>query len=248
MCTAGYEGKRCETRIDYCNLYEPCKNGATCINQNLSNSFYKCSCAKGWKGVNCTQDVDECFQMQAKFIVPCSGKGQCINTLGAHKCKCNDFYYGQNCEHVHICQQQRYGQVPCQNNGQCLVRGESLMSNKYECNCTGTGYAGTNCSHPTCDLEPCQHDSVCVQTSPISYVCNCTGTGYAGLTCENLVHEFECRQEVCFGVNQTCNPLKCDCDSINCDEVNFFAFSPCNNFNIQVNILFFIKILSFINK
>lgn len=222
MCTAGYEGKRCETRIDYCNLYEPCKNGATCTNQNSSSTFYKCACAKGWKGVNCTQDIDECHQMQSKFIVPCSGKGQCINTMGSYRCSCNEYYYGINCEYAHICQKQRFAHVPCENGATCLVTGESLAENKYECKCA-TGYAGMNCSHPTCDLEPCQHDSICNMISPIAYACNCTGTGYAGLTCETLVNELECRQEVCFASNQTCNPLKCDCDSINCEEV-FFTF------------------------
>lgn len=47
MCPIGFEGKNCEKRIDFCKIYDPCKNGASCSNQDYVNSFYKCNCAKG---------------------------------------------------------------------------------------------------------------------------------------------------------------------------------------------------------
>ena len=137
MCPIGYEGKHCETRIDYCKLYEPCKNGATCsnlVNVTASNGpltaslFYKCQCAKGWKGSNCTQDIDECAQMQAKSIIACSGHGKCVNTMGSHKCACNEFHFGQVCEHTHICKDPLHAQ-PCRNGGMCAVVGESVADN-----------------------------------------------------------------------------------------------------------------------
>jgi protein crumbs len=223
MCTIGYEGKNCENRIDYCKLYEPCKNGATCTNHpNITNiqhptpaSFYKCQCQKGWRGANCTQDIDECAQMQVKSIVACSGHGQCLNTMGSHKCLCNEYHFGAQCEHTHMCQQST--SQPCRNGGICAVVGDSVADNRYECKCA-FGYAGVNCTHVTCDLEPCEHGSLCYMRGPIDYSCNCTGTGFAGVRCENRVNEFDCRQEACFG-NQTCHPLRCDCDLINCDEV-----------------------------
>ena len=48
----------------------PCENGV-CVSVNItvasdgSNSSrimetYNCSCHKGWRGVNCTDDIDEC--------------------------------------------------------------------------------------------------------------------------------------------------------------------------------------------
>jgi hypothetical protein len=215
MCTSGYEGKRCEKRIDYCALYEPCSNGAKC--SNLMNGQYKCSCASGWKGVNCTQDIDECVQMRNKFITPCSGNGKCVNTLGSSRCECSNYYYGDNCEFSHICQNDQFNDnSPCKNGGFCEIIGE-LFENKYECKCLA-GYTGLNCSFPTCDLQPCQHQSTCSMSNTTQYECNCTGTGYIGPNCETIINERECRQLACFG-NLTCDPTKCECEFINCDEI-----------------------------
>ncbi len=48
-CPFGFKGKNCQDQLNICSLYEPCSNGATCTNlqRNISNSMYKCSCAKG---------------------------------------------------------------------------------------------------------------------------------------------------------------------------------------------------------
>ena len=99
-----------------------------------------------------------------------------------------------------------------------MINELSCSGLRYECKCA-FGYAGLNCTHVTCDLDPCEHGSTCHMQSITEYACNCTGTGYAGVRCETRINEFECRQEACFG-NQTCHPLRCDCDAINCDEVN----------------------------
>ena len=40
------------TDIDECLLANPCGNGAQCINTDGS---YKCLCAPGWTGINCTE-------------------------------------------------------------------------------------------------------------------------------------------------------------------------------------------------
>lgn len=215
MCTIGYEGKHCEKKIDYCKLYEPCVNGGTCSNQDHGHSLYKCACPKGWRGVNCTQDIDECTEMRNKFKVPCSNAGTCFNTKGSYVCECNDFHYGENCEFTHICQQEDFDQKPCQNGAVCFAVGH-VSENKYGCHCA-YGYAGENCSFPTCALKPCQH-GVCNMTSETTYECNCTDSGYAGPACENLVNFDECNQLMCFN-NYTCDSSYCYCDAINCHEV-----------------------------
>ena len=217
MCATGYEGKRCENLIDFCGLYEPCRNEAACANSNGSQPFYKCSCAKGWKGVNCTQDIDECTQMRNKLITPCSGHGQCINTKGAYKCVCNEFRYGPNCELTHVCQSEDYQQRPCKNGAFCLVVGANIWENKYECKCE-IGYTGLNCAYPTCDSLPCKHQSICEMLNTTHYECSCNGTGYVGKHCETRINQTECRLAACSG-NQTCDPFRCDCNMINCDDV-----------------------------
>ena len=40
---------------------------------------------KGWTGINCNEDVDECKLMKFKSIIPCSGNGRCSNTKGKFK-------------------------------------------------------------------------------------------------------------------------------------------------------------------
>lgn len=215
-CPLGYEGKNCQEQIDFCALYEPCSNGASCT--NLYNAqIYKCSCAKGWKGVNCTQDIDECDLMRSRFQLACSGNGQCINTRGDHKCACNQYYYGRNCEHAHVCKQESR---PCENGAVCLVNG-NLSENKYVCKCA-FGYTGVNCAYATCDTQPCRHDAPCEMVNSTSYECNCTSTGYAGAHCETLVNDAECHLFAC--ENNTCDPNRCDCKAINCQEVNIIYF------------------------
>jgi hypothetical protein len=214
ICASGFEGKNCEKRIDYCKVYEPCANFGACSN-SLNEPFYQCTCAKGWQGPNCTDDIDECAHMKNNFIIPCSSSGHCINTKGSYSCVCDEFHYGDDCEFTHICDQ--FESKPCKNGAVCMVAGESVEQNLYECKCA-FGYTGTNCTFATCDVQPCEHQSTCEMHNETAYTCNCTGTGYAGIHCETLVNHTECRQTACFG-NRTCDPLVCDCDSIDCDEV-----------------------------
>lgn len=214
MCPLGYEGKRCDKKIDYCYLYEPCKNGATCSNTEMIDSQpYECKCNAGWRGVNCTEDIDECAVMKTQKIAQCSGNGYCINKAGSFKCKCSDLYFGKECEFVHVCQS---GESPCQNGGICIVVG-NIENNRYSCRCP-IGYTGINCSIQTCDSKPCQHESICSMENESSFKCNCSETGYAGLRCENLINYAECMQQTCFG-NMTCDQNRCDCNSINCEKV-----------------------------
>ncbi|GMR42318.1 hypothetical protein PMAYCL1PPCAC_12513, partial [Pristionchus mayeri] len=53
---------------------------------------HRCVCPLGWKGDNCTEDVDEC---QAPSN-PCPSHGLCINTRGAFQCVCADGSCGED--------------------------------------------------------------------------------------------------------------------------------------------------------
>lgn len=49
QCFVGYEGTYCETQTSICNLYKPCVNGATCLD-NGSTSDFTCICPSGFTG------------------------------------------------------------------------------------------------------------------------------------------------------------------------------------------------------
>ena len=59
-CPAGYTGVNCSTEIDECVTNgQPCKNGATCRNDEKSG--YSCNCPMGYTGTNCSTEIDYCL-------------------------------------------------------------------------------------------------------------------------------------------------------------------------------------------
>ena len=55
ICETGFTGNLCESDIDFCELENPCLNGGSCVDLELLN--YNCTCADGYFGINCTEDV-----------------------------------------------------------------------------------------------------------------------------------------------------------------------------------------------
>lgn len=66
-------GVHCE-RQDYC-ASSPCRNSAEC--HSLADN-YRCTCATGFTGPNCADDIDECD------FEPCV-HGTCQNIHGSYK-------------------------------------------------------------------------------------------------------------------------------------------------------------------
>ena len=103
--------------------------------------YVKCSCYEfvseimyafipGWKGDNCTEDIDECLSD------PCKNGATCNNFDGGFNCTCVPGYVGTLCEEdVNECESS-----PCVN-GECID-----LIGGYECNCTGTGKYGYMCT------------------------------------------------------------------------------------------------------
>ncbi|KAL2718628.1 NOTCH protein, partial [Vespula squamosa] len=88
----------------------PCHEGANCDTSPINGSF-TCSCATGYKGVDCSEDIDECEQGS-----PCEHDGICVNTPGSFACNCTQGFTGPRCEtNVNECESH-----PCQNDGSCL--------------------------------------------------------------------------------------------------------------------------------
>ena len=207
ICGIGYEGEHCERRRDFCRTYRPCMHG-NCIN-NLDDSFYTCECANGWTGINCTQDIDECGGHSPET---CSQQGACINLDGSFNCECDKpFYYGRTCQFKHACHNSTN---PCRHGASCLPYGD-LSDKKHTCQCL-QGFTGPNCEYMTCDSMPCKHDSTCSMIDSTHFVCNCTGTGFTGPVCD--MSEQECIEMACSKNNSTCDPTKCDCNLLNCED------------------------------
>lgn len=66
-------GPNCELE-DHC-ASGPCKNGAECASKDDS---YECTCAPGFTGTTCSEDIEECSTTE-----PCV-HGQCVNTHGSY--------------------------------------------------------------------------------------------------------------------------------------------------------------------
>ncbi|XP_076002461.1 protocadherin Fat 3-like isoform X2 [Genypterus blacodes] len=90
-CNPQYTGGRCEMEITAC-VPNPCQNGAIC--KTVGNAFL-CSCRRGFKGLICEEDVNECERSNPEG--ECENGGICVNTHGSFYCNCTLGFVGQRC-------------------------------------------------------------------------------------------------------------------------------------------------------
>ena len=153
-------------------------------------------CLPGYTGENCENEIDECDPN------PCN-KGKCKGEPFLHNCKCNwirnDFSFLQ---FISIIKTYNY-----------LLISDFL--NEYQCDCTGTGFEGSNCNINIneCLANPCVQGN-CTDT-PGSYHCDCL-QGYCGTNCQ--------REDPCQLVSSKIQVVKFDISSI-LRELSFFSFS-----------------------
>lgn len=55
--------------MNYCTNHKPCKHGGTCT--NTGQGSYTCTCAEGYSGTNCEEEIDDCIHH------PCLNGGTC---------------------------------------------------------------------------------------------------------------------------------------------------------------------------
>lgn len=115
----------------------PCLNGGSPETSTCS----RCSCPSGYTGDFCEQDIDEC-----SVGVPCTGGGECTNTIGGYSCSCDVGLTGKNCNiDINECLVDN----PCKNSGSCL--NEPFGS--FRCVCA-ENWAGPTCEE--CAVENCR--------------------------------------------------------------------------------------------
>ena len=174
-CTGtGYEGLRCETDIDECELYAPCLNGGTC---NDISGGYSCNCAPGYIGDNCEMELNECLSL------PCKNGATCSDLLGDYRCECTAEWMGKDCTEMY---DPCIDLEPCQNGANCT---STPPLSDYTCECV-PGYDGINCEN---DIDECA-GVTCPEAGQIcfdlinGYECRCPD-GYDGDGCLNDINE-----------------------------------------------------------
>ncbi|KAM9801014.1 protocadherin Fat 3a [Neosynchiropus ocellatus] len=90
-CSPQFTGGRCEMEITAC-VPNPCQNGGAC--KAIGNAFL-CSCRRGFRGLTCVDDVNECDHSNLEG--ECENGGVCINTHGSFYCNCSAGFVGQRC-------------------------------------------------------------------------------------------------------------------------------------------------------
>ncbi|KAI9551727.1 hypothetical protein GHT06_022063 [Daphnia sinensis] len=191
-CTCnGYQGERCETKINQC-LLGPCQNGATCFDRFGS---YVCQCAAGFSGNNCQLEmssrmlVDE--PLTAAVMVNCE-PDSCLNggicsssSLNGIECLCLPGFTGARCQtEVDDCLN-----VTCPANSRCLDTGVD----SHQCVCLPgfAGTAATGCINiDDCESNPCRNNGTCTDLVN-GFECTCTGTGFGGSDCSEELNECE---------------------------------------------------------
>lgn len=197
-----------------------CQNGATCI--STPGGGYRCLCLNGWKGQNCTENVDDCSKSA------CENGAICVDRVGQFRCECPKGKVGLLCELDDEC----YGSSnPCKNNATC----DTLWDGRAVCHCA-PGFTGPDCGtdKDECAVSnPCERGGVCVNV-PGTYRCDCA-PGFTGRRCEDDINE--CLFETCHN-GGTCldeeGSFRCICSpgyrGTHCEiDIDECASNPCQN-------------------
>uniref|UniRef100_A0A1X7UPV7 Uncharacterized protein n=1 Tax=Amphimedon queenslandica TaxID=400682 RepID=A0A1X7UPV7_AMPQE len=216
VCSLDYTDENCTTFITPC-YFEPCLNGATCINEDLDN--YTCSCLPGFTEEDCSVNIDDCGSN------PCQNEGTCIDLVNDYQCDCSAGYTGSDCQtDIDECLM-----TPCFNNGTCTD-----LVNSVSCECP-PGFNGSLCQNNIneCSSSPCSSGSTCIDEID-DFTCLCP-MGLTGTQCDISI--IDCSDMPC-GNNGTCTDTpggyECSCSSgytgVHCMvNINDCLPHPCNN-------------------
>ncbi|KAL9961340.1 hypothetical protein ACROYT_G030258 [Oculina patagonica] len=122
----------------------PCQNNAIC-QAGFTDKGYRCVCAAGLTGQDCTEDIDECIAATHK----CPANADCVNIHGSYNCTCKSGYTGDglNCTDIDECA------APVD---PCSAVANSACKNtngSYVCECKD-GFVKNG---PNCEADDCQN-------------------------------------------------------------------------------------------
>uniref|UniRef100_A0A8C3J378 Crumbs cell polarity complex component 1 n=1 Tax=Chrysemys picta bellii TaxID=8478 RepID=A0A8C3J378_CHRPI len=186
-------------QLDACSS-DPCLHDGIC--EDLY-SYYRCTCPKGWTGMQCETNIDECFSN------PCI-HGNCLDRIASYECSCDPGYTGVNCEEDldncrgHLCA-----------NGATCIDGV----NTYSCLCAGN-FTGKFCRRTRLPFSVCGNEKrnlTCYNYGNCTELkgelrCMCL-PGFSGERCETDIDE--CNSDPCMngGLCQNLlNKYQCICD------------------------------------
>ncbi|CAG5122177.1 unnamed protein product, partial [Candidula unifasciata] len=235
-CSILFTGTNCETPVNQCT-YNPCFNGASCLNNSLShpssnsssNDSVICLCNEGQTGRFCEINVRKCDHL------PCLNNGTCVEASAASErgfmCKCVAGFQGDFCESdINEC-----NSSVCLNGGTCTD-----LVNNFTCVCA-VGFTGRVCEVDLrgCTSNPCLNLAQCREASAgagvtDSYTCVCS-LGFTGKFCETNIND--CLANKCAN-GATCqdgvNNYTCTClpgySGQYCSIINDSCYiQPCSN-------------------
>jgi hypothetical protein len=175
QCPSNYYGVGCEF-VYGCSL-SPCDKVGTlqCIDLlDTQTTNYKCNCRKGFTGLNCESDINECASD------PCRNNGSCVDLTNGFICQCSGYFEGVFCEISY----DSCAFSQCLNNGTC-----SNTINGYYCSCPSP-FTGPKCEQliDACAYsQPCQN-GLCISFLNNTFKCQCP-PGYTGLLCDEDINE-----------------------------------------------------------
>ena len=181
FCNARWMDEQCEAIIDYCAsvmpIHGPCDENTGAIHCIDESSMYSCTCAAGFTGYNCSEDIDECDPN------PCHNGAVCTNLLhGSFECSCNIGWTGQLCDlDIDYCASDSFPHGPCDDIGATNC---TDSNSTYFCTCAA-GFTGYNCSEDIdeCNPNPCHNGAVCTNLLHGAFECSCR-VGWTGKLCE----------------------------------------------------------------
>ncbi|XP_061187542.1 adhesion G protein-coupled receptor B1-like [Saccostrea echinata] len=202
-------------RFSNCSVFQPCQNKGVCLTEpDLS---YKCDCADGWAGRNCTE-VDKCNTN------PCLNNAKCeFVSSNNFRCNCPSHYYGNLCQFHDKCVSN-----PCLNSGTCFKQ----PNGSFHCQCP-EHFTGSLCeTEILCSPNPCENGGTCTSASG-KFSCSCQDE-YMGTTCNILnicKSNNPCENGVCSMYSD--GTYKCSCDEgftgVNCSERDACQQNLCEN-------------------
>jgi hypothetical protein len=225
--TSGADTSGADTDTSDACTANPCLNGGTCELGSAGEAV--CTCASGFSGDTCADDVDECDLGTAD----CDANATCANTAGSFTCTCDENYVGdgKSCTSALDC---ALGEATCDVNATCTDTGAGSF-----CVCAdGFDGDGLTCADlDECDLgtDNCDVNAACANIDG-SFTCTCAD-GYVGdgVTC---VLALDCALgEATCDANATCTDTGsgsfCFCnggfggDGQTCADTDGCAGSPC---------------------